>query len=633
MRIRSVITATLLAFTSLAGAAELEKIGTPIQAGHFPIYGFTRTPEGVVTAWTKVKSPARVGIIGAEPESGKATWIDVTKDHPSRMLLLRVYHNKVYAIQGGNPSRVIEYDPATGQRRTFKLPINGRYFVDSSAAIAPDGKIYIGTFPDVEIGWFDPATGATGALPRITPDLNQKYILQMLTDRDGHVYFTVGLHHPEVWCLQPSSGKIQQILPEQYRKLSDRANIMAVDGVVYSWMGNDFYRCTPEKMEPVDAIPGVKTPKHQIVCDLEFQPGKEFVALDSGSRLAILDRATGETSYRPIELEGFSPLIYSISPGAGSRLWIGSFSPPALASFDTAHPEKGFVNYGRQGSGDTQIYDTLEWHNGRVYVSSYGQGWIDEVNLQRKRSQKVLSLFKSEEQERIFSFVPASDGKVYGPTMPIKGHLGGGILEWRPGSDRYRFYRNVIKNQSVQALTVTSDPALLFGAGTINGGSGSVPSEKEAKVFLWNLQDKKTVWETVPVPGEKIYMGAHRLSGDLVWTVGVYTRTVVIIDTAARKVVKTLQLPLSGNGISLRAVGSAPEKFGNRLYVLGGDAIFEVDVTSGKVEILTRSPIIQNKFNPLVHDTMAEYLDPSGVIYLGSGPDLYRFRIPAPADR
>ena len=97
--------------------------------------------------------------------------------------------------------------------------------------------------------------------------------------------------------------------------------------------------------------------------------------------------------------------------------------------------------------------------------------------------------------------------------------------------------------------------------------------------------------------------------------------------------VKTLQLPLSGNGISLRAVGSAPEKFGNRLYVLGGDAIFEVDVTSGKVEILTRSPIIQNKFNPLVHDTMAEYLDPSGVIYLGSGPDLYRFRIPAPADR
>jgi outer membrane protein assembly factor BamB len=625
-QIGSVFLAALTVAT--AAAVELEDLGAPVKAGNFPIYGFTKDAAGATTAWTKVKSNDRIGIVGAEVDTGKATWLDIAADHPSRMILIRVYKNKVYGVQGGKPSRVIEYDPATGQRRTFKLPVNGGYFVDSSADISPDGKIYVGTFPDLEIGWFDPATGKTGSLPRVNPDENQKYILQLLVDQDNIVYFTVGLHHPEVWSYRPGTGEKKQILPEKHLTRSDRANLMVVDGTVYSWMNGEYYRCTPDRMEQVAAIPGVAAPKHRVPCNLEYAPGKELVLLDSDCRLAIRDSASGKMEYRQIDLPGFAPLVYSISRGTGNRLWIGSFSPPGLASFDPDQSEGArFVNYGRQGSGDAQIYDTIEC-KGKVYVSSYGQGWIDEIDLKAKKSKPVLTLFKNEEQERIFHLLPAADGKVYGPTMPIKGHLGGGILEWEPENGTHRFYRNVIDQQSVRALTVTSNPDLLFGAGDINGGSGSVPTETSAKIFLWNLKDKKTVWETIPVEGEKIYMGAHRLSGDLVWTVGVYTRTVVVADTAKREIVKTIKLPVSGKGISLRAVGSEPQTLGDRAFVLGGDALFEVDIPTGDVKIVLRSPIIQNKFNPLIHDTMAEYLHPDGTVYLGSGANLYRLRLP-----
>ena len=119
-----------------------------------------------------------------------------------------------------------------------------------------------------------------------------------------------------------------------------------------------------------DRLPaGEIMPHGEDICSISAKTGEgvdkllEMIAsrLDSGSRLAILDRATGETSYRPIELEGFSPLIYSISPGAGSRLWIGSFSP---MKYLAAHLAMDGVKSGRSTrvlpSLSKNLYSSLE---------------------------------------------------------------------------------------------------------------------------------------------------------------------------------------------------------------------------------------------------------------------------------
>lgn len=604
---------------------EIEDLGRPIQSGSYPVQGVTRDAGGRVTTWIPIRLADRIGFVGIDTATGKSTWIS-TADYGSRMILLRTWQNRVYLVQGGQPARVLRYDPATGEQKSFPLPVNISYFVNSSADFTPDGKLFIGSYPDTALSWFDPATGKTGTLGRVSPDEKQKYILQVLADRAGTVYFSAGLHHPEVWSYQPATGEKRQILPEKFLQSSDRANLTVSGGDVYSWMGGERYRCRPDRMELVEAIPGMAEPAGVIPLDRSAGPGKEYFLLDARAMLGIRNLADGKIEYIQTDFAPFDTTVYSIRPGQGNRLWIGGFSPPALSRCDDPANRAAFVNLGRQASGDTQIYDTLEY-GGKLYTSSYGKGCIDEVDLKTAKYTPVLSLFTPEEQERLFMLIAADDGKIYAPTMPIKGILGGGILEWdiRQGK-KNTFYRHVVPNQSIRALTATAQPELLFGASDIYGGSSSIPVEKNAKVFLWDTGGKKTVWEAVPVEGEKIYMGAHRLGGNLVWTVGVFSRTLVVVDTAERKVVRTIPIPRSGEGVSLHAVGSAPEVFPGIAFVIGGDAIYAVDTATGEVAIEAKSPLIQNKFNPLIHDTMAEYIAPEGTIYFGTGANLCRLK-------
>ncbi len=628
---RKILLAAALAagFASVVAAApvygEIEELGCPIQSGSYPVQGVTRDATGRATAWIPLRLADRIGCVGIDAASGKSTWIDIAA-YGSRMNLLRCWQNQVFLVQGGSPARVLRYDPATGAQQSYPLPVNISYFVNSSADIAPDGKLYIGSYPDTALSWIDLASGKTGSLGRVSPDEKQKYILQILSDRDGVVYFTAGLHHPEVWSYTPATGEKRQILPEKYLGLSDRANIMTVDGVVYSWQGKEFYRCGRDGMTQVDRIPGVTEPAHASRIDRAAGPGKEYFLLDARAMLGIRDTGTGNVEYLKTDFAPFNTTIYSIRPGSGGKLWIGGFSPPALSRCDDPAGKASFINYGRMANGDTQIYDTLEYR-GKLYTSSYGKGCIDEADLKNRKYTPVLSLFSSEEQERLFMLIPAADGKVYAPTMPIKGILGGGILEWDIAQGKkHTFYRNAIRNQSIRAICVSSKPELLFGASDIFGGSSSIPVEKSARVFLWDTAAKKTVWEAVPVEGEKIYMGAHRLGGNLAWTVGVYSRTLVVVDTVARKVVKTIRIPQSGAGIAMHAVGSAPEVFPDVAFVIGGDAIYAVDVEKGEVAVVVKSPLIQQKFTPLVHDTMAEYIAPDGTIYFGTGAKLCRIK-------
>ncbi|MGE4565153.1 MAG: hypothetical protein AB7F32_09800 [Victivallaceae bacterium] len=615
--------AALVAATLLrADAPQLEALGEPVRCGEIKIAGVSRVGDKV-TAWAPIRLPERRGLAGIDIATGKVTWIDLDKYNPTS-LSARVKDGKAYVMPRGKEGMVIEYDIASGKVSEYKMPIAATYFLDTSADFAPDGKLYLGGYPETQIGWFDPQTGKTGGTPRISPDPRQKYILFLLAAKDNCIYFTVGLHHPEIWSFNPATGDKKQLLPAKYLESADKPRIaLGRDGAVYAKVGSATFKCFPDRLEevsdwPVDPQPDNRMPG--FATDVKLDADRVAIAIDNDGSLIVRNLATQKDERLKTGFEPFFPLVYSVCGGLDGRIWVGSFTPAALASFDGKAAKPEFTNYGKVSSGSTQIYWTLEFPD-RVYTSSYVGAALDRMDKKTGESKLVFKL-GAQQQERLFMLVPGPGGKYYGPTMPIKGHLGGGIVEFDPATEKYSFERNVIAEQSLRALA-PADGGLLFGVSDINGGTSAIPSEKTAKVFLYDPATKKAVWSIEPIKTEKTYLGAYPLGKNRFWTIAQDSRKVVVIDAAARKVEKIIDLP---RGTGIRPVGSTAA-LGNRAIVLSGDSLLDVDADSGKVTTVLKSPIILEKFAKALHGTHAEYLAPDGTVYFGSNSGLYRVKL------
>jgi hypothetical protein len=615
---------------SATAAPKLENLGKPISFSIFDVFGITRNDAGDATVWAIVRSPEQRGVVGTEVKSGKSRFVDLGKYDSSR-LQARVIGNKVYAVMcAKNRGIFVEYNPATGKLRDFPLDaeLKAGYFMQISGDFTADGKYYVGVYPETQLCWLDTKTGKTGFTPRFSTNKRQNYLNSVAVDRNtGIVYAAAGLNTPEVFSYDPATGKFRQIIDEKYLIEGKKSSVaLGGDGGVYVNAAGKRFRCTPDAAIEVDAVPPLdrRTAKFHLPFDLNVSETMTAEAFDSNCRLILKNTATGEKTIVQSDFPIVNPLVYSICGGLDHRIWVGSFTPAAIASFDGSAQEPEYTNYGKMSTGSVQVYWTLETPK-NTYTSSYSAGAIDRLDLKAKKFKKLLTLSDSskEQQERIFMLIPAADGKIYGPTMPIKSILGGGIVELDPATENYVFYRNVIKNQSIRALAAAPGN-LLFGVSDVSGGTSAIASEKEAKIFLWDTATKQVVWEEVAVPGEKTYLGAYPVSASKFWTVGTSTRTVVLFDAAARKVEKTIRLPEGYSG--LRPVGSAPA-LGNRAVLLLGDSLFDVDFDSGKITKVLSSPAIEAKFKGSLHGTHAEYMAPDGSVYFGSESSLYRVRM------
>lgn len=617
---------------SLAAAAapELENLGKPVSFSTFDVFGVTRNAAGDATVWAIVRSPEQRGIVGIDSRSGKSRFVDLGK-YDSGRLQARVIGNKIYTVMcSKNRGLFVEYDPATGKLRDFPLDskLKVGYFMQISGDFTADGRYYVGVYPETQLCWLDTKTGKTGFTPRFSTNKRQNYLNFVAVDRNtGIVYAAAGLNTPEVFSYDPATGKFRQLIDDKYLIQGKKSSLtLGGDGSVYANAAGKRFLCAPDAATEVDAVPPLdrRTAKFHLPFDLNVSETMTAEAFDANCRLILKNTATGEKTIVQSDFPSVNPLIYSICGGLDHRIWVGSFTPAALASFDGSARQPEYTNYGKMSTGNVQIYWTLETPT-KIYTSSYSAGAVDLLDLKAKKFKKIFSLSSSdkEQQERIFMLIPAADGKIYAPTMPIKSILGGGIVELDPATDQYVFYRNVIKNQSLRALAAAPGN-LLFGVSDVSGGTSAIASEREAKIFLWDTATKKVVWEEVAVPGEKTYLGAYPVSASKFWTVGTSTRTVVLFDAAARKVEKTIRLPEGYSG--LRPVGSAPA-LGNRAVLLLGDSLFDVDLDSGNITKVLSSPAIEAKFKGSLHGTHAEYMAPDGTVYFGSESSLYRVKL------
>ncbi|MDF2650210.1 MAG: hypothetical protein K0Q73_6015, partial [Paenibacillus sp.] len=142
-------------------------------------------------------------------------------------------------------------------------------------------------------------------------------------------------------------------------------------------------------------------------------------------------------------------------------------------------------------------------------------------------------------QDRPFA-IASGDNKLFVGTVADYGVLGGVLAVYDEAKDVWTQFNDVVADQSIIGLAYKD--GLLYGSTTVWGGLGSVPTQTEAKIFVWDVAAGKKVDEFTPViPGID---EAPKMIGELsfgpdgyLW--GAVDGTIFGMDVTTKEIVKS----------------------------------------------------------------------------------------------
>jgi len=251
----------LLMTTALLGLGQtpepvFEKLGPPVMVRELFINAVTHGPDGVDVAWglLNVKGRSHLALVGVRLDTGKTILHDLSQYGSSSSCVFGGADGNVYAYCG-NPAHFFRMEAATGKLVDLGVPVaKSNYF--NGEFIAGDGKAYIGTYPTTALAWVDTNTGEIGSLGRVSDDAKECYALSTAVADDGMIYAAAGLHHPELWALDPRTGQKRQLLPEKFATLQGTPQVWrAADGQVYAYANGVSFRCQPDAVEQMASPP------------------------------------------------------------------------------------------------------------------------------------------------------------------------------------------------------------------------------------------------------------------------------------------------------------------------------------------------------------------------------------------
>ncbi|MGZ9583359.1 hypothetical protein [Paenibacillus marinisediminis] len=188
----------------------------------------------------------------------------------------------------------------------------------------------------------------------------------------------------------------------------------------------------------------------------------------------------------------------------------------------------------------------MTFHDGQVYFGTY-----THAHLYRYDPQKQLHFdwFKGSnpdwigqiehKQDRPFTMI-AGDRYVFSGTVPDYGRHGGALAVWDTEAETLETFPQVVENQSILGLAYWN--GYVFGSSSVWGGLGNPPVEGPAKIFVWDVENKRKIAEFVPhIPDavqQPLMIGELSLGPDgLIW--GADDGTLFAIDPETYQVVKS----------------------------------------------------------------------------------------------
>ncbi len=197
----------------LALAPQFEPLGQPVAERGLAFSYITPGPDGNLLAWAIVRGEEEQGAIGIDTVTGRVHRVDLQRYRASNVRLAQGPDRELY-LYAGQPGRFFRYRPVSGELTELGTPSpHASYWMRQ--AVSTDYIFYVGTYPRAELVACDLTTGAVRTVAALNDDPREKYIIGCAPDdHDGWVYCSVGLHHRELWAVNPGDGAKRQLLPE-----------------------------------------------------------------------------------------------------------------------------------------------------------------------------------------------------------------------------------------------------------------------------------------------------------------------------------------------------------------------------------------------------------------------------------
>lgn len=585
-----------------------EKLGTPLVARDLALEAVTKGADGQYTVWGRYETAERNAAVGLPLAGGEAVWVDTTKYGRGHVFMTTGADGNLY-LYTGTPGHFLRYDVTKGELTDLGSPAQpASYWMGQYRD--PQGRWYIGTFPGVHVVCCDTRTGETKAWGPLAEDQRQQYVIRVAVSDQGMIYAAVGLHHRELWVVDPASGAKRQLLPAEMTQAQGAPDVWtAADGQVYGRSEGKEFRCHPDRLEFGPTAPARPDPER-------LKAGADTVlGLNPDGQLRLRD-ATGAERTVPTQYAGRPVTIFSVGCEYQGKLWGGGLFPGLLWSFDPATGK--LQNHGMMAAGAIQIYDLIGGDEG-LYLASYMGCHLDlyRPDQPRRQGENPFRIAGSVPgQERPNQWERGPDGKLYFGTTPAKGRLGGALVQVDPATRKWRQWPCPLPNLSLTHLAAIPETGELLVCCSIGGGSSAIPTEQEAAVYLWDPVQEKMTWSGKPVPGTRSYWRAVRLRDGRVF--GVTGDQYYVFDPVKRLTLATGPLPVKA--LAFPTLNDEPVGEQGLVYGIGEGAVFAFDPAANAVRIVGRHPSLTRAHGFLVTG--------EGVLYYGSGADLWRCVLP-----
>ncbi len=456
----------------------------------------------------------------------------------------------------------------------------------------PDGKLYGATYPQSKLVRYDPTSGKLEDLGRM--DDKEQYAHYVAGVGD-FVYVGIGTSRQNIVAYKISTGEHKSILPAEYQTVGQANIYPGRDGNVYGAAAGKHFRLKDWTATVVPAGEAVAAPRTKL------RDGRTVSVSENTLRVG--------TETRPFGYEGNFLQLFRIAFGPDGELYGSSVLPIHLVKLDRA---KGTLP-GLGGLGGGEIYSFLARGKQLLMAAYAGLAPLMVLDTTKPfnkaaKNPAMVNFGGSDSSWRPQSMINGPGGNVYIGAMSGYGKLGGPLTVWNPDSGSVEQFYHLIKDQSVITLTAWKD--LIVGGTSVGGGGGSHPTQREAKLFVWNPKTKRTEFEMAPLPGVGTLDSFITAPNGLVYGFGGGSMLIFNPDT---RTVKSKPLPFRSPVYSSVAMG--PD---GRIWGLTSRGIFAVDTKTDETVMVAEAP----------QRITAGFELRDGAIYFCSGPAVYRYQIP-----
>lgn len=455
--------------------------------------------------------------------------------------------------------RMYKYEPGSSSLTDLGQAIPGESYVYDLAA-GRDGKVYGGTYNHAGFFQYDPASGFTtiGSKPIYAPSgRNITYTRALAYDAVHDVsYLAVGANASLV-RYDHATGAKTDILPAAYSNITlagaveyegDRV-FLSIGGYIVvlrvdaqpdgsvvtteeAAITSTTPRVSPARDGSVYLIKSGKLARYDIAAatvtslektvpgrvqrfgwvTLEDQanyPGETLIALCSTNNETYLMKYNPQNgAFRMARVEGSPRIpgaINSIGAGPDGNIYTSAYLTGGLGLY---RPFAGDANDGQPEYVYAPIsqVDKIESFNGKLYLGVYPGGQLHEYDPSQPWSPgvnpKLLISTSGYDQDRPKA-IAYGDNRVFMGTTGKTGARPGALSVYDYATGTTTVHKNIVVDQSIIALAYQDGK--LYGGTTIRGGLESIPSQTEAKLFVYDpvAGTKTAEYSLPPTPSGK----------------------------------------------------------------------------------------------------------------------------------